>query len=651
MGQALHIDIETYSPVDLKKSGSYRYFEDFELLIAAYAFGDGPVRVADCAQGEELPPEFLEALQDPWVEKWAHNANFERCAFKALGYDIPAEQWRCSATKAAYCGLPLSLEAASQALMLGDKGKDPSGKRLIKFFSVPCKPTKANGERTRNLPGHAPEKWEVFKEYCRQDVIAEREIKNRLSAYEETPFERKMYALDQQINDTGIEIDLSFAEMAMAFGRQYASKLERRMREITGVENPNSPAQLKSWLSEAMQKEVKSLAKDALAEMLDRAEAGPVRDVLELRKRLAKTSIKKYAAMKKAACRDGRARGLFRFYGASRTGRWAGRLIQLQNLPRNYLPDLEAVRGLVKSGDYKTVSLLFGNVSDVLSQLIRTSFVAAEGCLFAVADFSAVEARVTAWVAGQEWRMDVFKTHGKIYEASASFMFGVPIEQITKGSELRMKGKVAELALGYQGGVGAMKTMGGEQMGLSEAEMRGIVDAWRAKSPDIVNFWAECDKLAKKAVAAKRPYASKSGLFVFDCDKDFLTIKLPSGRKLFYREPKIAQNKWGRPAVWYKGINQSTRKWGYLQTYGGKLTENIVQAVARDLLAEAMMAASKAGYRIVMHVHDEIVAEVKQARAQESLEELERIMSQAPAWAAGLPLAADGYLTPFYKKD
>lgn len=654
MGRILHIDIETYSSVDIKTSGAYKYCEsiDFDILMCAYAFDDEPVQMIDLAMGEQFPKEFIDALLDPTVEKHAHNANFERNAFRAIGYDVPIEQWYCSAVKAGYCGLPLSLEMVSEALKLEDKGKLSTGKALIRFFSVPIKPTKANGMRVRNFPEHDLEKWEEFKLYCINDVEAEREIGKRLEAYEIPDFERRNYMLDQKINDRGILVDLQMAQNAKDMDDRSSDELSKKLINLTGLDNPNSPAQLKSWLQKAMGEEITTLGKEALEAMMSKLEPGLVLDVLKLRKKASKASTKKYVAMLSCAGQGGRVRGLFQFYGANRTGRWAGRLVQLQNLPQNKLSDIELPRDLVINNDYDTMSMIFDDVSDTLSQLIRTTFIAGEGKTFCVADFSAIEARVLSWLANEKWRLDVFDTHGKIYEASASQMFNVPIEEVTKGSEYRAKGKNAELGLGYQGGVGALRRIGGERMGLSEGEMMRIVKLWRKANPKIVKCWDEVGKAAVNCVkTGKTVVLTEFRNLKFDFDGKVLTITLPSGRKLFYQQAMIFTNNFGSEAVKYKGVDQITKKWWWVDSYGGKFVENIVQAIARDILADSMQRLDKAGFDIVMHVHDEVVAAVLASISEEKLEEMCSIMGQEIPWAEGLPNAADGYITYFYKKD
>ncbi len=656
MPKKLHIDIETYSSVDITTCGSYKYFEslDFEILMIAYAFDDDPIRIIDLAQGEELPYWFAPALRDEDIELHAHNANFERNAFRTYGVDTPIERWHCSAVKAGYCGLPLSLDGASKGLQLGDKGKSAEGKALIKYFSCPVKPTKVNGMRTRNYPHHDPEKWERFKDYCKQDVEAEREIGRRLQAYTIPQSERLNYFLDQKINDKGILIDLVMAQNAFDIDNRFSAELYAKVQELTGLDNPNSPAQLKNWLQDKTGFEIPSLAKGLLPDLIKDAKSTEVSKVIGLRQMMSKTSTKKYLAMLNCACNDNRAHGLFQFYGANRTGRWAGRLIQMQNLPQNHLDDLEEARACISSGDYDLTTLLYDDIPSMLSQLIRTAFVAKEGYTFAVADFSAIEARVIAWLADEKWRMKVFNTHGKIYEASASKMFNVPIEAVTKGSDLRAKGKVAELALGYQGAIGALKTMGGEKMGLSDPEMETIVRKWRLANPAIVALWADLESCAMRAIKAKKKIVSIHKGIIFDCDDMALTITLPSGRSLFYQSPSFTENKWGKQSIRYKGMDQTTKQWGWVDTYGGKLTENIIQAVARDLLADSMLRVDAAGFAIVMHVHDEVVVEVPILKEYYKTVDLDRIcaiMGEEVSWAKGLPLTADGYLTPFYKKD
>jgi len=652
MIKKLHIDIETYSSVDIKTSGSYKYMEslDFEILMVAFAFDEGPIQIIDLALGEKLPRKFIKNLTDPKVEKHAHNANFERNAFRTYGYDVPIKQWKCTAIKAAYCGLPLSLKMVSKALELEDRGKSSTGESLIRFFCSPIKATKANDHRVRNFPKHDMEKWEEFKQYCVQDVEAERTIDNILMNYRLPLFEKRNYMLDQKINDTGLLTDLDFARKAYVMNDKFSTQLMIEFKELTGLENPNSPAQLKKWLSDLMQKEVTTLAKDGLDALIEESELDIVRKAIGYRKKLSKSSVKKYVSMMNCACEDERVRGLFQFYGANRTGRWSGRLVQLQNLPRNYLKDLDEARRLVASGDYDLAMMLYNNIANILSELIRTAFVPKPNHTFVVADFSAIEARVISWLAGEKWRIEVFESHGKIYEASASMMFNVPIEKITKGSDLRQKGKTAELALGYQGSIGAMKAMDRDNK-LTDPEMRIIVKKWRKANPNIVKLWWNLNECAIAAVKKRTKIVSKYKNLEFEYDGTALTIKLPSGKKLFYWEPKIQKNKYNNEALVYRGVDQKTAQWVYVDTYGGKLAENIVQAISRDLLAHSMLELDKEGFNIVMHVHDEAIAEQPIEGSKQSLEKMCKIMSKDVPWAEGLPLGADGYVTPYYKKD
>lgn len=584
MAEKLHIDIETYSSVDIKTAGAYKYCEsiDFEILLVAWALNDGPITIVDLTQGEELDVAIIAALRDPLFEKHAHNANFERNAFRAIGIDVPIDQWHCSAIKAGYCGLPLGLAAVSEALKLEEKGKLATGAALIRFFSCPVKPTGKNGNQHRNFPKDNLEKWEEYKRYCINDVEAEREIGERLKMYVIPESERQNYIMDQEINDRGIMIDIDMAKNAILINEQNAKALHQELINITGLKNPNSPAQLQEWLSTAMNKEIKTLAKDAIAKLLKEAAPGRVTEVLNLRKKSAKTSIKKYVSMLKCVCEDGRAYGLLQYYGAMRTGRWAGRLVQLHNLPQNHLVDIDQDRAAIASGDYDLCSMLYEDIATILSQLIRTAFIAKPGCTFPVADFSAIEARVIAWLAGEQWRLDVFNTHGKIYEASAAMMFGVPIEEITKGNPLRAKGKIAELALGYQGSVGALSKMDKDST-LSEVEKKTIVTKWREKNPGICLLWIYVEKAAKQAIKTKKPVKlSRYRGLVFEYDGKVLTIELPSGRKLFYQSPTFTTNKFGQESIKYMGVDQETKKWGWVDSYGGKFVEN---CLAADTLA------------------------------------------------------------------
>lgn len=657
MAKNLFIDVETYSSVDIKESGAYKYIEspDFEILIIGYALDDGPVKIVDLAQGEEMPEEFEEALLDPDCVKVAHNAVFERLSFKRIGYNVPAEQWYCTSVKAAYCGLPLSLDKVSKALNLTDKKLD-TGKALIKYFSCPCKATRVNGMRTRNYPEHAPEKWEMYKEYNKYDVLAEREIFKRLEAYIIPDIERKMYVLDQNINDRGILVDMELAESAIAVDNTYTSILTQHAQQLTGLENPNSPVQIRQWVEKTTGCVVMSLSKETMPDLMKEfADYPDVIELLNIRKKLSKTSIKKYYAMLNCAMKDHRVRGTFQFYGANRTGRWAGRLLQLQNLSKNHISRIEVPREMIRARDWESVEMMYDDVADILSQLVRTALIASPGKVFSVADFSAIEARVISWLANEKWRMDVFRGDGKIYEATGAKMFNVPISAITKGSVLRDKSKISELALGYEGSLGALKRMGGERMGLSDTEMMSLVRKWRSANPAIVDMWKEIDEASKEAVRYQRPVSCTCRNIIFDCNGEFMTIQLPSGRKLFYYGPKFKDKKIGRSmmptrVLCYQGVVQETKQWGEIDTYGGKLTENIVQAIARDLLGDAMLRMQDEGYEIVASVHDEVIVEVPEINAKDHYNRLVEIMSTPPQWAEDLPLNADGGVMMFYQK-
>lgn len=658
MAKNLFIDVETYSSVDIKESGAYKYIEspDFEILIIGYALDDGPVKIVDLAQGEEMPEEFEEALLDPDCVKVAHNAVFERLSFKRIGYNVPAEQWYCTSVKAAYCGLPLSLDGVSKALNLTDKKLD-TGKALIKYFSCPCKATRVNGMRTRNYPEHAPEKWEMYKEYNKYDVLAEREIFKRLEAYIIPDIERKMYVLDQNINDRGILVDMELAESAIAVDNTYTSILTQHAQQLTGLENPNSPVQIRQWVEKTTGCVVMSLSKETMPDLMKEfADYPDVIELLNIRKKLSKTSIKKYYAMLNCAMKDHRVRGTFQFYGANRTGRWAGRLLQLQNLSKNHISHIEVPREMIRARDWESVEMMYDDVADILSQLVRTALIASPGKVFSVADFSAIEARVISWLANEKWRMDVFRGDGKIYEATGAKMFNVPISAITKGSVLRDKSKISELALGYEGSLGALKRMGGERMGLSDTEMMSLVRKWRSANPAIVDMWKEIDEASKEAVRYQRPVSCTCRNIIFDCNGEFMTIQLPSGRKLFYYGPKFKDKKIGcstmpTRVLCYQGVVQETKQWGEIDTYGGKLTENIVQAISRDLLGNSMLNLEANDYHPVCHIHDEVLCEVPEENAQAYYEEMASIMGTPPEWASDLPLRADGYTTPFYLKD
>lgn len=650
--KVMSIDIETFSDIDLRKCGVYRYTDspNFDILLFAYSIDGGPVQLIDLASGEGMTEEVMEALLDPGTIKTAFNANFERVALmryltKIRGKDtyLDPSSWRCSEVQAAMLGLPLHLEGVAKVLNL-ETQKMAEGKALIRYFCLPCRPTAANGGRKRNLPIHAPEKWELFKQYNIRDVEVELAIKEKIKDYPIPKTEQALYELDQRINDRGFEVDMDFVMQAISCDRQFTVAATEKAYELTGLDNPNSVSQLKTWLSERGVG-VESLSKKKVQELVDETE-GEVEEALKLRLLMAKTSVKKYEAIERAVCSDGRVHGLLQFYGANRTGRWAGRLVQVQNLPQNHLPDLKLARGLVKEEAFDDLDLLFGNIPVVLSELIRTAFVPKKDHRFIVADFSAIEARVISWIAGEKWRLEVFSSHGKIYEASASMMFHVPIEEVTKGSPLRQKGKVSELACGYGGGVGALKAMGAIEMGVEEHELQGLIDNWRRANPHIVSFWWEVDKAAITAVKERTKTRTHGISFTYKSGMLFIT--LPSGRDLVYVRPKLALNKFGREGLTYEGIG-ATKKWERIETYGPKIVENIVQATARDLLAHALLKIDKAGFQIVAHVHDEVICEVP--KGQSSVQEICEIMGTAPAWAKGLPLAADGYACDFYQKD
>lgn len=646
MDKQLAIDIETYSDIDLINCGVYKYTDsdNFEILLFAYSVDDGETKIVDLACGEKLPDEVIEMLLDDSITKTAFNANFERtCISKHLGINLKPEAWRCTAVQAAMLALPLSLEGVGVVLGL-DKQKMSEGKDLIRYFCSPCKPTKSNGGRTRNLPEDAPEKWELFKTYCIRDVDVEKQIRKKLWKYPIPDREQQLYCLDQRINDRGIMVDRNLVNHAIACDLLYKDTATKRAYELSELENPNSVSQLKGWLTEKGI-EVDSLAKANVEELVDKTE-GDVQEMLKLRLAMSKTSVKKYEAIDRSVCRESRVHGLLQFFGANRTGRWAGRLVQIHNLPQNHISDLELARGLVADGRYDDVEMLYESTPNVLSELIRTAFVAKPGNRFIISDFSAIEARVLAWLAGEQWRIEVFQTHGKIYEASASAMFHVPIEEITKTSPLRQKGKISELALGYGGSVGAMTAMGALKMGLSEEELPSLVTTWRNANPHITQFWWAVDEAAVKAVRDKKP--SRVGRVAFEYSSGILFVTLPSGRKLSYVKPKMGVNKFGREGINYEGIGES-KKWIRLETYGPKLVENIVQATSRDILAEAMLRLEKEGFDIVCHVHDEVVLEVPEGVS--SVEEINEIMAVNPEWTDGLPLSAAGFESPFYKKD
>lgn len=645
--QTLSIDLETYSDQPLAKTGVYRYVEspDFEILLFAYSVDGGPVQQIDLACGEKIPSEILSALEDETVTKWAFNANFERiCLSRFLGYPtggyLEPGSWKCSMIWAAYMGLPLSLEGVGAVLGL-EKQKLTEGKDLIKYFCQPCAPTKSNGQRTRNLPEHAPDKWLAFKRYNIRDVETEMSIQARLSKYPVPDSVWEEYHLDQEINDRGVGLDMELVRQAIQMDGRSRSELTQAMKELTSLDNPNSVQQMKQWLADNGV-ETDTLGKKAVAELLKTAPP-QLQKVLTLRQQLAKSSVKKYQAMETAVCADGRARGMFQFYGANRTGRWAGRIIQMQNLPQNHLDDLSEARGLVRVGDFDALEMLYEDVPDTLSQLIRTAFVPQENRKFIVADFSAIEARVIAWFAGEKWRQDVFAEGKDIYCASASQMFGVPVEKHGVNGHLRQKGKIAELALGYGGSVGALKAMGALEMGLQEDELPALVSAWRQANPKIVQFWWAVDRAVMDAVTRKT--TTKTHGIIFSARNGMLFITLPSDRSLAYVKPKIGENRFGGGCITYEGIG-GTKKWERLESYGPKFVENIVQATSRDILCYAMQTLRCCS--IVMHIHDEVVIE---ADRRMSLQAVCDQMGRTPPWAKGLQLRADGYETDFYKKD
>lgn len=660
----LSIDIETYSSVPIAKAGLYKYAQspDFEILLFAWSWDFGPVQICDLTTEKQLPESVLKALPDPEIQKHAYNAAFEwYCLSRYLGAMLPISQWRDTMLHALYCGYPASLDAAGKALGLSeDKRKLQTGKALIRTFCVPCKPTARNGGRTRVLPGHEPEKWELFKQYNQQDVVTEMEIERRLSFWPVPDEIQRQWEQDITINERGVGLDTQLVEGALECSEITTARLTKEAVSLSGLDNPNSVSQLTSWLENETGFEIDSLTKSTVSGLLNRnLESENVRRMLEIRQELGKTSVKKYAAMETAVCEDNRVRGLLQFYGANRTGRWAGRIIQPQNLPRTRLhgAELSAARSWVKKREVDKIDLLAGPVPDILSQLIRTALVPAPGKRFIDADFSAIEARVIAWLAGEEWVLDVFRTHGKIYEACASQMFGVPIEKIKKGNpeyELRQKGKVATLALGYQGSTGALINMGALEMGIPEEELPDIVRRWRASNKRIQDLWYSMENAAVDTVKTGRTNAVRGLLLRIEGNREryFLTIQLPSGRKLFYAQPKLGQNRFGRESLQYLGMNQTTKKWEAIETYGGKLVENCVQAVARDCLAENIGKLEASGCPVVFHVHDEVIIEKDiSGPAEKELERVCGIMSQPIPWAPGLPLNADGWVGDYYTKD
>jgi DNA polymerase bacteriophage-type len=654
----LSIDIETFSSVDIKKSGLYKYVQslDFQILLFAYSFDGEPVRIIDFVQGEILPMELAEALQNPSVIKHAYNAPFEWYALNKFYYS-PLEQWRCTMLHGLYCGYTAGLADTAVALGLPqDKRKMGIGSALIKTFCVPVKPTAKNGQRTRILPHHEPEKWNLFKEYCRQDVAVEMEIERRLSSFPVPEAEQRLWELDQRINTYGVKVDQKLIEGALYCSEMINAELMQEAIKLSRLENPKSVKQLTKWLEEETGEEITNLQKGTVKELLESTNSEAAKRMLEIRQELSKTSVKKYTAMAEVVSEGGRVRGLLQFYGANRTGRWAGRLVQVQNLPKNYLETLSHARDCVKAKKVDALKLVYGNIPDTLSQLIRTAFIPSDGHTFLVADFSAIEARIITWLAGEQWRLEVFATHGKIYEASASQMFGVPIEKISKGNaeyELRQKGKVAELALGYQGSSGALIAMGALKMGLTEEELPEIVKRWRASNKRIVDLWYSIEKAALEVMRTGQAAEIKGLIIAREIDymskQDFLTVILPSKRKLFYAQPFLQNNEFGRQALYYRGMNQDTKKWENISTYGGKLTENIVQAIARDCLAESLKRLEEEGYGTCVHVHDECILDVPKDKAD--LKAVIDIMEQSIPWAPGLYLKAEGYETVFYKKE
>ena len=693
MSHCLNIDIETFSSIDLKKCGIFKYVEssDFQIMLFAYSLDGGPVQVVDLATGETLPPWLAAAMSDPDYIKHAYNAMFEWvCLSKFFGH-LPVGQWRCTMLHGLYCGYTAGLEATGKALGLdGDKQKLNSGKALIRYFCVPCKPTKTNSGRVRNYSHHDPERWRLFKEYCTQDVVTEMAIANKLAAFPIPEFIQKEWETDLRINARGVAVDMTLVKAALNIGYNVYNALIEEAMKISGLSNPNSVKQLASWLEEEMNEEIPSINKETVSKLINRDDnSDVVQRMLEIRQELGKTSTKKYDAIEAVVCADGRVRGLLQFYGANRTGRWAGRLVQVQNLPRTYIEPLSYARELVINNQPDALRLIYGSIPDTLSQLVRTCFISPPGNILVDADFAAIEARVISWLAGEQWRLDVFRTHGKIYEASASQMFGVPLEKIVRGNPefaLRQKGKVAELALGFQGGIGALLKMGALDMGVTEEELTDIVSRWREANRRIRDLWYAVENAAIKVVTeggsvgigqkifdpnrareneilmgvAERSYSnwfnceSPSKLviareFDYNSGTDCMTILLPSGRKLYYISPTITANQWGKPAITYMGMEQATKRWGSVETYGGKLVENCVQAIARDCLACAVTRLEAAGLPIVFHVHDEIVIDIDRNAAD--LDTVVKIMSEPMPWGYDLPLKADGWTDEFFRKD
>ena len=659
----LSIDLETYSSVPLAKAGAQKYIQspDFQILLFAHSVDGAPVEIIDLARGEYLPPWLVQAITSPDYIKHAYNAPFEwGCLSKFLG-TLPPSQWRCTMFHGLYCGYTAGLEATGKALGLPeDKKKLNTGKALIRYFCVPCKPSKANGQRTRNLPHHDPAKWELFREYCRQDVVTEMEIERRLSAFPVPDFVQKQWETDLIINARGVAVDMELVGGALSLGATVRQNLMTEAMQLSGLNNPNSVAQLSEWLQEETGEELADLRKDTVARLLkEDNNSTKVRRMLEIRQELGKTSTKKYDAIEAAVCADGRVRGLLQFYGANRTGRWAGRLVQVQNLPRTYTEPLDLAREMVQRRNLDGLRAVYGSVPDTLSQLIRTAFIAPEGHVFIDADFSAIEARVISWLAGEQWRLEVFRTHGKIYEASASQMFGVPLEHIKKGRPeyaLRQKGKVAELALGYQGSTGALINMGALDMGIPEADLPDIVSRWREANKRIRDLWYSMDNAAIQVITQGGTVGINSLILSreYDCNQgtDCMTITLPSGRKLYYVSPSIGQNQWDKPSIAYMGMDQKTKRWKRIETYGGKLVENCVQAIARDCLADTIERLEAAGLPVIFHVHDEVVIDIAPWADNDTMLDLVCSIMRTPvSWAPDLPLNADGWVGQFFRKD
>lgn len=657
----LSIDLETFSSVPINKAGAYKYVQspDFEILLMAYSVNGSEPEIIDLAQGEVIPQWLYDAIISSDYVKHAYNAAFEwYCLSRFYGFMLPINQWRDTMLHGLYCGYTAGLEATGKALGLtAEKQKLTIGKALIRYFCVPCNPTITNGQRRRNLPKHDPAKWELFKTYCKGDVITEMEIERRLSAFPVPNDIEKQWQTDLVINTRGVAVDMDLVHGALKIGNDTRDKLMQEAVELTGLQNPNSVAQLSKWLETETDEAVTNLRKDTVTTLLEnQLVRGDVERMLKIRQELGKTSTKKYDAIEACVCTDGRVRGLLQFYGANRTGRWAGRLVQVQNLPRTYLEQIDVARNAVKKQQTDTLKFCFGSVNDTLSQLIRTSFVAASGNKLVDADFSSIEARVISWLAQESWRLEVFRTHGKIYEASASQMFGVPIDKIKKGNPeyaLRQRGKVAELALGYQGSTGALITMGALKMGIPEEDLPDIVSRWRNTNQRIVELWYKVENAAISTIQTGRQEGASNLIFSreFDLanDLDFMTITLPSGRKLYYAHPELGTNQWDRPSITYFGVNQTTKQWAKLDTYGGKLVENIVQAIARDCLAVAIERLEAAGFPVVFHVHDEVVIDCPETQA--NLNKVIELMTQPISWAVGLPLNANGWVGDFFRKD